>query len=58
MLDCETPVGKKFIKHQHDVEFLVGKHYDVTVKTKHSKIEKYDLQVQYILKIDMHLKKL
>ena len=45
MLDCETPVGKKFIKHQHDVEFLVGKHYDVTVKTKHSKIEKYDADI-------------
>ena len=40
-LDCETPVGKQFIKDQHDVESLIERRYNVTVKTKTNKIEKY-----------------
>jgi hypothetical protein len=44
-LDCETPVGKQFIKDQHDVESLIERRYNVTVKTKTNKIEKYDADI-------------
>ncbi len=44
-LDCLTPVGKKFIKHQIETGYLIEKIWDVTVKHTEDDAAEFDCYI-------------